>query len=225
MFRSIRMATLGLLALHLLATRTVNAQSNPRWRVPSGSLATSTTLWRLDSTCTAGGLPACDTLGMHHWSTRNKGERRIAAALWQEACSAGGQGACANLALAYDDGVGVKRDRKRALALAQEACDSGSAPGCVAVATMLSDGRAGHKELSAGAAVMEHACTIGDLYACLNMSYRALDGLFGVARDTSLARSFAVHACATAVRDHPYPWYRDAATEACRLARELGGAT
>jgi TPR repeat protein len=223
--RALAITAVGLLSFSFVPVGTATAQDSPRWRVPSGSLATSTILWRLDSTCTAGTLPACDTLGMHHWSTRDKGQRRLAATIWQEACAAGGFGACANLALAYDDGIGVKRDRKRALALAQEACDSGSAPGCVGVASMLSDGRAGHKDLAAGSAMMEHACTIGDLFACLNMSYRALDGLFGVSRDTSRARSFAVQACTAGIRDHPYPWYRDTASEACHLARQLGGAT
>jgi TPR repeat protein len=219
--RARTISALHLLFLSLLAPPHTWAQADARWRVPAGSLATSTILWRLDSACTAGALPTCDTLGMHHWSTRDKQERKLAAELWQRTCSAGGVGACANLAMAFDDGEGVKKDRRKAFTLAREACDSGSAPACVVVASMLSDGRAGQKDLAAGAAMMERACTMTDLYACLNMTYRTLDGSFGVTRDTTRARAFAAQACSAVVPDHPYPWYRAAAGNACTLARQL----
>ena len=202
----------------------LGAQTPPRGAIPPGSLATSTIMWNLDSACTAGALAACDTLGMHHWATRSKDERKLAAHLWEQVCAQGGTGACANLALAYDDGEGVKKDRKKALLLATEACDSGSAPACVGVASMLSDGRAGPKDPAAGIALMEKACTMGDLFACINMGYRALDGTFGVARDSTRARGFVARACAVAVRDHPYPWYRETASAACSLALQLAPA-
>jgi TPR repeat protein len=178
-------------------------------------------MWRLDSACIAADQPACDTLGMHHWAGRNRDERRAAVAIWERACSAGGQGACANLALAYDDGDGVKRDRTRSRALAHNACDGGSAPACVTVASMLGDGRVGRKDLAASSALMLRACEMVDLYACTNMGYRSLEGLYGVARDSATASRFFARACAAAVTNHPYPWYRETSHEACALARDL----
>src|SRR5262249_39963034 len=148
-----------LLGLSLLGPPLAHAQG----RIPPGSLATSTDMWRLDSACTTGALAACDTIGMHHWASHDQDQRKIAAGVWQKACTEGGVGACANLAMAYDDGEGVKRDRKRAYAMAREACDSGSAPGCVVVASMLSDGRGGTKDVAAGGEMMERACTMGDM--------------------------------------------------------------
>lgn len=209
-----------LLAVALVPT--ASAQAGP-YRPPPGSLATSSIMWHLDSACTAGALPACDTIGMHHWATRDKAERRVAVSIWERVCTAGGSGACANLALAYDEGSGVRRDRGRALALARQACDSGAAPACVTVASMLSDGRAGEQDEVAGTAFMERACTMADLFGCMNMGYRALKGSFGVARDSTRARAFMKRACTVAVAEHPYPWYRETAKDACDLARQLGG--
>jgi len=64
---------------------------------------------------------------------------------------------------------------------------------------------------------------MAELFGCLNMGYRALDGSFGVVRDSTRARAFMERACAVAVAEHPYRWYREAGEEACRLARQLGG--
>jgi TPR repeat protein len=222
MHRPVPHAVAFALALSLVAVPAARAQGADR---SPGAFATSTIMWRLDSACTSGALAACDTIGMHHWATRKKDQRRRAVAVWDSACTAGGIGACANLAMAYDDGEGVKRDRRRAATLARQACDAGSGPGCVAIASMLSDGRAGQKDVAGGAALMEQACTtMKDLIACLNMAYRALDGSFGVARDTTRARAFAAEACAAAKPDHPYPWYRESGDDACALSHELGPA-
>jgi uncharacterized protein len=110
------------------------------------------------------------------------------------------------------------------MALLQQACDSGSAPACVGVGSMYTDGRGGKKDLARGTEFMIRACTMGDLYGCLNMGYRSLDGLYGVSRDSAQARGFAIKACDLAVKDHPYPWYRRAAGDACDLVRTLGNA-
>lgn len=190
-------------------------------RIPPGSLATFTSMWRLDSACTAGALSACDTLGMHHMASRDKEDHKKAASIWERACSAGGAGACANLALAYDDGEGVHRDRTRALTMSQDACERGASAGCVGAASLLSDGRAGPKDLTAGNGLLEQACSLNDLYGCLNLGYRSLDGSFGFPRDSNAARTYLAKACAAVVPDHPYGWYRETGREACSLARQL----
>src|SRR4051794_8951356 len=98
-----RSATLLILGFSLTAVtgtgfgQRAEAQAAPRGRVPPGSLATSTIMWNLDSACTGGDHAACDTLAMHHWAGGDKAERKIAVALWQDACESGGAGACANL--------------------------------------------------------------------------------------------------------------------------------
>jgi TPR repeat protein len=91
-------------------------------------------------------------------------------------------------------------------------------PACVAVASMLSDGRGGTLDLRAGNAMMARACNAGDFYACMNRGYRFLDGSFGEPKDTIQAQVAFQRACAVAVRDHPYPWYRRAIGEGCQLA-------
>src|SRR5260370_16208896 len=77
-------STAGVVLLAVAVACGAAAQTGP-YRPPPGSLATSTIMWHLDSACTAGALAACDTLGMHHWATRDPRERRGAPGRWGRA--------------------------------------------------------------------------------------------------------------------------------------------
>lgn len=176
---------------------------------------------RLAEQCHGGDLAGCDTLGMYHWARDLESARDSAVGIWDAACRQDGVGACASLALAYDNDSWAGHNQKRAFVMLQDACARGSQPACVGVAARLTDGRGGTKDGKRGTSMMMEACEKNDMYACNNLGYRFYDGTYGERKNSRRAQEMFARACAVAVPAHPYPWYRDTARDSCRLAKEL----
>lgn len=83
--------------------------------------------------CDGGQLSACNTTGVVH--LRRK-EYAQAAAPIAKACDGGEAVGCSNLALIYEQGLGVARDLSRARTLYKKACDGGFKSSCERLKTL-----------------------------------------------------------------------------------------
>jgi len=77
--------------------------------------------------CAGGQSAACDTVGVVHMRRK---EYAKAIAPLQRSCEAGEATACGNLALLYEQGLGVSRNVSHAVTLHEKACDAGLASSC-----------------------------------------------------------------------------------------------
>jgi TPR repeat protein len=77
--------------------------------------------------CDGGYAPACNTVGVVHMRRK---EYAKATAPLAKSCEAGEAAACGNLALLYEQGLGVSRSVARAATLHKMACDAGLASSC-----------------------------------------------------------------------------------------------
>ncbi len=80
--------------------------------------------------CDHGSQLGCGGLGAMDLAT-NPRDASKAIALLTSACEAAIVPACSTLALAYDNGTGVRRDDQKAVQLAHGACDAGEPSACV----------------------------------------------------------------------------------------------
>jgi len=83
--------------------------------------------------CDGGQLSACNTTGVVHLRRKEYG---LAAAPITQACDGGEAVGCSNLALIYEQGLGVARDLRHALALHKKACDGGLKSSCERLKTL-----------------------------------------------------------------------------------------
>ena len=123
--------------------------------------------------CARGDAAGCETIRLLFTAGDDAARPGAGAALatLERGCVAGALGACAAIAVAYQEGFGVKQDRDRALALAERACSGAAGPGC-RVAGELHRVR-GDRDRAREA--FAQGCLLGSAPACLDVAQRELE--------------------------------------------------
>ena len=122
----------------------------------------------VENACLSAAHPrACAALGI----LRARGstvaqDEKLAAELFDKACSGGDALACEQLGQAYLRGNGVTADDVTALQLFRRACDGARSDGCTDLATMYCMGRGAPRDPARSAGLLRQACDAGDTSAC-----------------------------------------------------------
>lgn len=127
-----------------------------------------------------------------------KSAPKDAFALFRKGCDMepkdGAAGACAQLGIAYEAGIGTKRDLKQALHYYEQACEQ-SAAACHALAVSYATGTTGLKKNPAKARELyQKGCDADNLASCTNLGIQELDGVGGP-KDLDNAKVLLTRAC------------------------------
>lgn len=123
-----------------------------------------------------------------------RGDLSVAAAAFEEACQAGEQRGCANLAAQLERGHGVTRDVGRAARLHRGACEADLALSCDALGTLTANGVGVPADDAAAVALYRRACDLGLGAGCGHLAVM-VDGGFGVERSWEQAKALYGLAC------------------------------
>jgi TPR repeat protein len=119
------------------------------------------------SSCDAGNMSDCLTLGSLH--TTGEGvslDFARAAALYERACEGGQENACVRLGELVVRGEGVPKDPVRAVQLFQRTCNDKSVEGCVNLGSMYWNGTGVPQDTNRAAALNHQACAGGNEKGC-----------------------------------------------------------
>lgn len=121
--------------------------------------------------CEQGNAAGCFGTGLIYMYGANTGvpEPQKAANYYYKACVGGDAVACANLAMAYDNGQGVKEDKNQAAQLYEVACQGGDSLGCTNIGWMYANGVGVKKDYQKALAYYNSACQLGSDLGCYNL--------------------------------------------------------
>ena len=113
--------------------------------------------------CEQGNAAGCFGTGLIYMYGASSGmpEPQKAANYYYKACTGGDAVACANLAMAYDNGQGVKEDKVQAAQLYEVACQGGDSLGCTNAGWMYANGVGVKKDYQKSLAYYNSACQLG----------------------------------------------------------------
>lgn len=121
--------------------------------------------------CEQGNAAGCFGTGLIYMYGASSGmpEPQKAANYYYKACTGGDAVACANLAMAYDNGQGVKEDKVQAAQLYEVACQGGDSLGCTNAGWMYANGVGVKKDYQKSLAYYNSACQLGSDLGCYNL--------------------------------------------------------
>lgn len=103
---------------------------------------------------------------------------------YYKACTGGDAVACANLAIAYDNGKGVKEDKAQAAQLYEVACQGGDSLGCTNTGWMYANGVGVKKDYEKSLAYYNRACQLGSDLGCYNLGLMSnAYNIYGMTKD------------------------------------------
>lgn len=137
--------------------------------------------------CEQGNAAGCFGTGLIYMYGANNGmpQPQKAVDYYYKACVGGDAVACANLAMAYDNGQGVKEDKDQAAQLYEVACQGGDSLGCTNIGWMYANGVGVKKDYQKALALYNRACQLGSDLGCYNLGLMSNTyNIYGMTKDT-----------------------------------------
>ncbi|WP_110558075.1 tetratricopeptide repeat protein [Helicobacter cinaedi] len=136
--------------------------------------------------CDQGNAAGCFGSGLIYMYGANSGvpNPQKAVDYYYKACVGGDAVACANLAMAYDNGQGVKEDKDQAAQLYEVACQGGDSLGCTNIGWMYANGVGVKKDYQKALAYYNSACQLGSDLGCYNLGLMSNTyNVYGMTKD------------------------------------------
>lgn len=136
--------------------------------------------------CEQGNAAGCFGSGLIYMYGANTGipDKQKGAQYYYKACVGGDAVACANLAMAYDNGDGVKEDKAQASQLYEVACQGGDSLGCTNIGWMYANGVGVKKDYQKALAYYNMGCQLGSDLACYNLGLMSNTyNVYGMTKD------------------------------------------
>lgn len=128
--------------------------------------------------CDVGGELSCNVVADFYMKAKNYPQ---AFRFYTKACDGGMMGACNDLGVLYQNGLGVRQDGAQALELYVRACDGGVGLGCENVGALYDFGNAGiKKDLIKARNYYTKGCELDNASACFNLAIMYEEGEGGV---------------------------------------------
>lgn len=136
--------------------------------------------------CDQGNAAGCFGSGLIYMYGASNGvpDPQKAVDYYYKACTGGDAVACANLAMAYDNGDGVKEDKAQASQLYVVACQGGDSLGCTNAGWMYANGVGVKKDYQKALAYYNSACQLGSDLGCYNLGLMSNTyNIYGMTKD------------------------------------------
>ena len=145
------------------------------------------------------------------WKAGPSDEERLELQTQLSDCAEGIQAGCAEVGIAYAEGVTIAQNFDRSVALLKKSCESGALKGCTHLGLRYTEGQGVNQNFHRAAKLFSTSCKGGELEGCLNLGVSYTLGQ-AVEQDTFRGLNLFGHAC------------KEGLTEACTMLKDYESA-